>query len=454
MTFESHNPATGELLETYPEHDEVETNIRLQRAWDGWRRWARTPLHERTAFLIRLADLLDARAESYGRLITAEMGKPLADAIGEVKKSAWDARHLAESGKGYLEPQPISGLSAQITYESIGPIFSVQPWNLPFWQALRFFNTAALVGNTAIVKHAETVQGCARALEAVVADAGGPDGLYINLAIQVEACAAVIADPRVRAATVTGSVRAGRAVAAEAGAVGKRVVLELGGSDPFIVLEDADLAKAVQMAVVSRYLINNGQGCISAKRFLIAEPLLKAFTKAFVEQSKALSMGDPMEEGVKLGPLARADLRRNVHRQVQEAVKAGARVLTGGEIPAGPGNFYPPTVLIDLPTEAAIAKEEFFGPVAAIYAFKTDEEAVELANGTDFGLGAAIWSRDLERANRLARRIECGMAFINDIVHSDPRAPFGGVKASGIGRELGVPGVLELTNPKLIWQGG
>ncbi|MDB5785905.1 aldehyde dehydrogenase family protein [Caballeronia mineralivorans] len=454
MTFQSHNPATGELVGTYPEHDEAETNVRLQRAWDGWLRWSRTPLHERSAFLIRLADLLDARAESYARLITAEMGKPLADAIAEIKKSARDARHKAEEGKAYLDPQPISGLPAQITYEPIGPIFSVQPWNLPFWQALRFFNTTALVGNTAIVKHAETVQGCARALETLVRDAGGPDGLYVNLAIQVEACAAVIADPRVRAATVTGSVRAGRAVAAQAGAVGKRVVLELGGSDPFIVLEDADLAKAVQMGVVSRYLINNGQGCICAKRFLVAEPLLDAFTKAFVEQSRALPMGDPMQEGVKLGPLARADLRRNVHRQVQDAVKAGARVLTGGEIPAGPGNFYPPTVLIDLPPEAAIAKEEFFGPVAVIYAFKTEEKAVELANDTDFGLGATVWSRDLERANRLASRIEAGMVYINDIVHSDPRAPFGGVKASGIGRELGAPGVLELANPKLIWQGG
>ncbi|SAL61313.1 aldehyde dehydrogenase (NAD) family protein [Caballeronia udeis] len=454
MTFQSHNPATGELVGTYPEHDEAETNVRLQRAWDGWLRWSRTPLHERSAFLIRLADLLDARAEPYARLITAEMGKPLADAIAEIKKSARDARHKAEEGKAYLDPQPISGLPAQITYEPIGPIFSVQPWNLPFWQALRFFNTTALVGNTAIVKHAEAVQGCARALETLVRDAGGPDGLYVNLAIQVEACAAVIADPRVRAATVTGSVRAGRAVAAQAGAVGKRVVLELGGSDPFIVLEDADLAKAVQMGVVSRYLINNGQGCICAKRFLVAEPLLDAFTKAFVEQSRALPMGDPMQEGVKLGPLARADLRRNVHRQVQDAVKAGARVLTGGEIPAGSGNFYPPTVLIDLPPEAAIAKEEFFGPVAVIYAFKTEEKAVELANDTDFGLGATVWSRDLERANRLASRIEAGMVYINDIVHSDPRAPFGGVKASGIGRELGAPGVLELVNPKLIWQGG
>jgi acyl-CoA reductase-like NAD-dependent aldehyde dehydrogenase len=454
MSFQSHNPATDELIGTYPEHDEAETEVRLQRAWEGWRRWSRTPLSERRAFLVRLAELLEERAETYGRLITAEMGKPIPDAIAEIRKSALDARHLAEMAEVYLKPQQIPGLSAQITYESIGPIFSVQPWNLPFWQALRFFNTTALVGNTAIVKHAETVQGCAVALEEVVRDAGGPDGLYVNLAIPVEACAAVIADPRVRAATVTGSVRAGRAVAAEAGAVGKRAVLELGGSDPFIVLEDADLAKAVQMGVTSRYLINNGQGCICAKRFLVAAPLLDAFTKAFVEQSRALPMGDPMQEGVKLGPLARADLRRNVHRQVQDAVKAGARVLTGGEIPAGPGNFYPPTVLVDLPPDAPIAREEFFGPVAVIYPFRTEAEAVALANDSDFGLGASVWSRDSERANRLASGIEAGMVFINDIVHSDPRAPFGGVKASGLGRELGAPGVFELANPKLVWQGG
>jgi acyl-CoA reductase-like NAD-dependent aldehyde dehydrogenase len=452
MNFESRNPVTGELLAVYSEHDQDEINTRLQRAWDGWRDWSRTPLKARIAFLNRLAILLEKRAETYGRLITSEMGKPLHEAINEIRKSALDARHLAQSGDSYLKPQIVDGLHAQIIYESLGPILSIQPWNLPFWQALRFFNTAALVGNTAIVKHAETVQGSAEALEALVRDAGGPEGLYVNLAIKVEKIAAVIADPRVRAATVTGSVRAGRAVAEEAARVGKKVVLELGGSDPFIVLEDADLAKAVQLGVTSRFL-NNGEGCICAKRFLVAEPLLDAFVREFVDHSKALSMGDPMKEGVKLGPLARSDVRDNLHRQVNDAVKAGARVLTGGQVPNGPGNFYPPTVLVGLPPEASIAKEEFFGPVAIIYSFKTEDQAISLANSTDFGLGSVICSRDLERAHRLARRIEAGMVYINDIVHSDPRAPFGGFKASGYGRELGVLGALELTNPKLIWQG-
>src|ERR1700694_2765202 len=379
MNFESRNPATGELLGTYAEHNKAEIEVRLQRAWHGGRHWPPPPLHERMAFLTRLAELLEERAETYGRLITAEMGKPLADSIFEIKKSAWAARHLAEAGEAYLKPQPVAGVPAQIVYESVGPIFSVQPWNVPFWQVLRFFNTTALVGNTALIKHAQSVQGCAEALETLVRDAGGPEGLYVNLAIPVETCAAVIADPRVRAVTVTGSVRAGRAVAAGAGQGGKRAVLELGGSDPFIVLEDADLAKAVQLGVTSRYF-NNSEGCICAKRFLVAESLFDDFTKAFVEQSKGLPMGDPMKDGVKLGPLARSDLRTNLHRQVLDAVKAGARILTGGEIPAGPGNFYPPTVLVGLPPEAAIAKEEFFGPVAMIFPFQTDDEAIHLAN--------------------------------------------------------------------------
>src|ERR1700731_581988 len=314
MNFESHNPATGELIGTHPEHNKAEIEVRLQRAWDGWQHWSRTPLQERSAFLTRLAKLLEERAETYGRLITAEMGKPRADSIFEIKKSAWDPRRLAETGESYLKPQPIPGIPAQIIYESVGPIFSVQPWNVPFWQVLRFFNTTALVGNTAIVKHAESVQGCAEALETLVRDAGGPEGLYVNLAIHVPAVAAVIADPRVRAATVTGSVRAGRAVAEAAARVGKRVVLELGGSDPFIVLEDADLAKAVQNGMASRYF-NNSEGCICAKRFLVAEPLFDDFTKAFVDQSKALPMGDPMKEGIKLGPLATSGARKNFYRQ-------------------------------------------------------------------------------------------------------------------------------------------
>ncbi|MCB8881371.1 NAD-dependent succinate-semialdehyde dehydrogenase [Acidisoma cellulosilytica] len=452
MSFQSHNPANGELLGNYPEHDKAETERRLQSVWEGWQTWSRKPVADRCAFLLRLADLLEERAVDYGRLITLEMGKPLPEAIGEVKKAASGARHFAAAADDYLKPEAIAGTPAQIHYQSIGPIFGIMPWNLPFWQVLRFFIPAALIGNTVLVKHAETVQGSAEALEQLIRDAGGPEGLYVNLAIQRDAAAAVIADPRIRAVTVTGSVAAGRAVAAEAGRHGKKVVLELGGSDPFVVLEDADLAKAVQLGVVSRFS-NNAQSCIAAKRFLVAEPLMEAFTKAFVEQAAALPMGDPMVEGIKLGPLARADLRDNVHRQVQAAVEAGARVLTGGEPTAGAGNFYPPTVLVDLPFTAPIAAEEFFGPVAMIFSFKTEDDAIRLANASEFGLGAAVWSRDLDRARNVAAQLEAGAVFINDFVRSDPRAPFGGVKASGFGRELGELGARELSNAKLVWGG-
>jgi acyl-CoA reductase-like NAD-dependent aldehyde dehydrogenase len=451
MAFESKNPTNGELLGAYPEHDAKETDRRLQLAWDQWGSWSRTPLSERSAFLVRLADLLEERVEEYARLITLEMGKPVGEARGEVKKSAFGARHFAEEGAAYIKTEPIPGTPSRIVYQSLGPILAIMPWNLPFWQVPRFFIPTALVGNTVVVKHAETVQGCALALETLVRDAGGPEGLYVNLSVERDKVPAIIADPRIRAVTLTGSVPAGRAVAQQASLHGKKAVLELGGSDPFVVLEDADLTKAVQLGVTSRYS-NNAQSCIAAKRFLLAEPIADAFIQAFVEQSKALKVGDPLAPETKLGPLARADLRDTVARQVRDAVAAGARVLTGGEALPGMGYFYPPTVIVNLPHDAPVAREEFFGPVALIYTFKTDEEAIQLANDTEFGLGASVWSQNPERANAVASRIEAGAVFINDFVRSDPRAPFGGVKASGFGRELGALGARELTNAKLVWE--
>ena len=451
MSFESRNPTTGALLGTYPEHSAHEVERRLQNAWDGWKKWSRTPLSERTAFLVRLADLLEKRAEEYARLITLEMGKPVGEALGEVKKAAFGARHFAGEGAAYIQPESIPGTPGRVVYESLGPILAIMPWNLPFWQVLRFFIPAALVGNTVVVKHAETVQGCAQALETLVRDAGGPEGLYVNLSVQTSAVPAMIADSRIRAVTVTGSVRAGRAVAQQAGLHGKKVVLELGGSDPFVVLEDADIAKAVQLGVTSRYS-NNAQSCIAAKRFLVAEPVADTFIKTFVEQASALKVGDPLLPDTKLGPQAREDLRATTERQVSQAVAAGGRVLTGGKSLPGPGYFYPPTVLIDVPHDAPVAREEFFGPVALVFTFKTEEEAIRLANDTEFGLGAAVWSKDPARANAVASQIEAGAVFINDFVRSDPRAPFGGVKGSGVGRELGELGARELTNAKLVWE--
>jgi len=452
MAFESINPTTGELIGKYPEHDAQAVEHRLQSSWDCWTKWSREPMSKRAAFLLRLAELLDERVEEYARLITLEMGKPISEARGEVKKAAFGAHHFAEQGAAYLQPETIAGTPGRVVYESLGPILAIMPWNLPFWQVLRFFIPSALVGNTVVVKHAETVQGCALAIESLVRDAGGPNGLYVNLAVQRSAVASVIADSRIRAITVTGSVQAGRAVAQQAGHYGKKVVLELGGSDPFVVFEDADISKAVQLGVTSRYS-NNAQSCIAAKRFLIAEPIFDAYLQAFVEQASGLKVGDPLLPETKLGPQARADLRQATERQVKDAVSAGARVLTGGKTPDGPGYFYPPTVLIDLPHEAAVAREEFFGPVALFYTFNTEEEAIQLANDTEFGLGATVWSRDIARANAVAARIEAGAVFVNDFVRSDPRAPFGGVKGSGVGRELGALGARELTNAKLIWEG-
>ena len=452
MAFESINPTTGELIGKYPEHDAQAVEHRLQSSWDCWTKWSREPMSKRAAFLLRLAELLDERVEEYARLITLEMGKPISEARGEVKKAAFGAHHFAEQGAAYLQPETIAGTPGRVVYESLGPILAIMPWNLPFWQVLRFFIPSALVGNTVVVKHAETVQGCALAIESLVRDAGGPNGLYVNLAVQRSAVASVIADSRIRAITVTGRVQAGRAVAQQAGHYGKKVVLELGGSDPFVVFEDADISKAVELGVTSRYS-NNAQSCIAAKRFLIAEPIFDAYLQAFVEQASGLKVGDPLLPETKLGPQARADLRQATERQVKDAVSAGARVLTGGKTPDGPGYFYPPTVLIDLPHEAAVAREEFFGPVALFYTFNTEEEAIQLANDTEFGLGATVWSRDIARANAVAARIEAGAVFVNDFVRSDPRAPFGGVKGSGVGRELGALGARELTNAKLIWEG-
>jgi acyl-CoA reductase-like NAD-dependent aldehyde dehydrogenase len=451
MKLQSINPTTGEEIATYAPHDKAEVERRIQLAYDGWKTWSATSIAERSAFLVRMAELLEQRADEYGALIVSEMGKPIGEAVGEVKKCALGARHFATEGPGYIADEIIPGTPARVTYQSIGPVFAIMPWNLPFWQVLRLFSPTALVGNTLLVKHAESVQGCAEALEQLVRDAGGPEGLYVNLAIEREHSSEVIADPRIAAITLTGSVGAGRAVAEQAGNLGKKVVLELGGSDPFLVFDDADLDKAVQLGIQSRFS-NNAQSCIAAKRFLVARPIAEKFTAAYLDAIRTkLPVGDPMDPATKLGPLARSDLRDNVHRQVEDAIAAGATVLTGGHPMQRPGNFYEPTVLTNLPHDAPIAREEFFGPVATIYTFDSEDEAIALANDTEFGLGATVISGNPERAQRVAGKIQSGVVFINDFLRSDPRVPFGGTKASGFGRELGGLGARELANAKVIW---
>ncbi|MBV8474828.1 MAG: NAD-dependent succinate-semialdehyde dehydrogenase [Hyphomicrobiales bacterium] len=450
MEFESRNPADGTLIQTYAGHDAQAVDERIALSEKTWRSWSKAPIAERTAVLVRLAELLEQRAEDYGRLITREMGKPIGEAIAEVKKSAFGARHFAEKGPDYLADTPIEGLNAYVSYQPLGPIFAVMPWNLPFWQVLRFFIPTALAGNTVLVKHADSVQGCAAALEQLVRDAGAPEGLYLNLAVRRDAVAAIVADPRIKAATVTGSTQAGAAVAEVAGRHSKKVVLELGGSDPFIVFDDADFDRAVSMAVLSRFS-NNAQSCIAAKRILVAAPIYDRFEKAFVEAAKALRIGDPLEPETKLGPLARASVVSGVQQQVEAAVAQGGRVLCGGAPLQRSGHFYPPTVIAGVPHDAPIVAEEIFGPVALLFPFETEEEAIAMANASEYGLGATVWSGDLARARQVANALEAGAVFINSFVRSDPRAPFGGVKGSGFGRELGALGARELTNAKLIF---
>jgi len=454
MPLKSINPATGQLIADHPADSAADIELKLASAWETWQSWSATSLAERSGLMARIGDLLEQRADQYAALITQEMGKPIGEAKAEVLKAATGARHFAAEGPAYLADQEIPGTPSRVCYQSLGPIFGIMPWNLPFWQVLRFFIPTALAGNVVLVKHGETVQGAARAIEQLVRDAGGPAGLYANLAIPNEAIAEtarrIVLDERIRAVTLTGSTAAGRAVAAAAGSVGKKVVLELGGSDPFIVFADAEMEKAIKLGVVSRYS-NNAQSCIAAKRFLVERSVFDAYVEGFAAAAGALPIGDPADPATRLGPMARADLVETTERQVRDAVAAGGRVVLGGKRLDGPGNYYEPTVIVGVDPKAPIVAEEFFGPVALLFPFDGEDEAVRLANATEYGLGGAVWSSNAERAQRVADRLEAGAVFINDFVRSDPRAPFGGVKGSGFGRELGALGARELTNAKLVW---
>ena len=450
MKFISTNPATGAQIAEYPEHSAAEVEAIVATAHAAHRSWSALPVSKRAEMLARLAQLLEERADDYAALIVSEMGKPFAEARGEVVKAAGGARHFAENAETYLGDEPIPGTPGVIHYESLGVILGIMPWNLPFWQVLRFFIPTALAGNVVIVKHAETVQGSARAIEQVIRDAGAPAGVYTNLAIDRDKVAALIADRRIAAVTATGSERAGRSIAEAAGRSGKKVVLELGGSDPFVVFEDADFDKAVALGITSRFS-NNAQSCIAAKRFIVERSIYDRYVTAYAKAADAIAIGNPMEASTRLGPLAKLDILDNTKRQVADAVKAGGKVVTGGAAVEGQGYFYRPTVITGLDPKAPIAFEEFFGPVALMFPFDTEEEAIALANVTNYGLGGVVWSQDKAKAARVAGRLEAGAVFVNDFVRSDARAPFGGTKGSGFGRELGGLGARELTNAKVIW---
>jgi len=450
--LESIDPTSGERRALFAELSAAELEARLARAVLAQAAWARLEPAARAPRLVALAAALRARAEPLAGWMAAEMGKPLAQGRAEVEKCAATCEHYATRGPAGLADEPAEprpGAREWVAYRPLGLVLAIMPWNFPLWQVVRCAAPILLAGNGFLLKHAENVQGCAAALEQVFGAAGFAPGLFTNLPLTLAPLPALIRDERVAALTLTGSTRAGRAVAALAGEALKKCVLELGGSDPYLVLEDADLALAARTCVASR-LINAGQSCIAAKRFLVVRAVAREFTALVVAEMRARTMGDP-RTAVDLGPQARADLRAELHAQVTASVARGARLLCGGELPGGPGCFYPPSVLAGVVPGMPAFDDELFGPVAAIVEAADERELVRLANATPYGLGAAVFSRDTERATRLAvEELAAGSVFVNDFVRSDPRLPFGGIRASGFGRELGLPGLREFTNAKTI----
>jgi succinate-semialdehyde dehydrogenase/glutarate-semialdehyde dehydrogenase len=446
------NPATGETVGTYPQHTPAEVAARIGAAAEAFRGWSGTPLEQRAGLLERLAAVLERNREDYARLMTAEMGKPIREARAEIDKCAWACRFYAEHGPGFLADEAVrtEARKSYVAFRPLGVVLAVMPWNFPFWQVLRFAIPGLLAGNAALLKHASNVPGSALAVERALREAGLPDGVFQTLLIPGAMVGDVIGHPAVRAVTLTGSNAAGRAIAARAGECLKKSVLELGGSDPFVVLEDADLDKAAEAGAASR-LFNTGQACIAAKRFIVVDAVADAFQEKLAERMLARRLGDPADEATQIGALARADLRDELHEQVERSVQRGGRVAMGGAIPNSEGAFYPPTILTRVEKGMPAFDEELFGPVAAIVAARDEAHALDLANDSPFGLGANVFTEDLAKGERIARdRFEAGVCFVNDFVKSDPRLPFGGAKESGYGRELGIFGIREFTNVKTV----
>jgi len=452
MSLQSVNPATGEALETFAETAPGDVERALAGAERAFADWRGRDFADRARLMHAAARLLRERKTTYARTMALEMGKPLAQGEAEAEKCAWACDYYADRAADFLAPQPHDSDARRslVRFDPLGPVLAVMPWNFPFWQVFRFAAPTLMAGNTGLLKHASNVPRCALQIEEVFRDAGFPDGVFRTLLIGADAVASVIADRRVRAVTLTGSERAGSVVAATAGQHLKKSVLELGGSDPFIVLEDADVDQAARTAADAR-LINSGQSCIAAKRFIVTEPVADRFLERFVSEMGARRVGDPLAPGTQVGPQARADLRDALHRQVEESRRRGAAVLLGGQVPAGPGAFYPPTVLTAVEAGMPAFDEEVFGPAAAVIRAPGEREAIRLANASTFGLGASLWTQDPARAERLVGEIEAGSVFVNGVVKSDPRLPFGGVKRSGYGRELSEYGIREFVNVKSVW---
>lgn len=452
MPIATINPATGETLKTFEPLTHQEIEKKLARAAETFGAFRRTSFEDRAKIMLRAAELLESEKAKFARLMTTEMGKPIRAAVQEVEKCAWVCRYYAETAAQHLADEVVETDAAKsyAHFQPLGPVLAIMPWNFPFWQVFRFAAPALMAGNVGLLKHASNVPQCALAIEEIFHRAGFPDGAFQTLLIGSDAVQSILEDPRVAAATLTGSEPAGRSVASIAGKQIKKTVLELGGSDPFIVMPSANMDEAVTTAVKAR-TINNGQSCIAAKRFIIAREVYEEFEKRFVEGMKALKIGDPMNESTEIGPLATPQILRDVEAQVQTSVAAGAMVLAGGKRVNRAGNFYEPTVLTNVPVDAPASCEEVFGPVAALFRVKDLGEAIELANSTTFGLGAAAWTNDAREQARFVEELEAGCVFVNGMVASDPRLPFGGIKHSGYGRELGKFGIREFVNIKMVW---
>ena len=451
MTIATINPATGERVREFPSLTAAQIEAKLACAATARREWARVPVNERAAIVRRAGDILDQRKDEYGRLMTLEMGKTVKSAIEEAAKCATGCRYYAEHASAFLTDELIDTEreTGYVAFQPLGVVLAIMPWNFPFWQVIRFAAPALCAGNVGLLKHASNVPQCALALEELFRAAGAPDGVFQTLLVGSDAVPGILGDDRVAAATLTGSEHAGSQVAARAGEKLKKTVLELGGSDPFVVMPSADVERAATIGVKAR-TINNGQSCIAAKRFIVHERIFEEFTELFVEHTRNLVVGDPMEEKTDVGPLATAQIRDDLEKQVAATVERGGRVLTGGKSRPGKGYYYEPTVLTDIPSGTPADRDEIFGPVASIFRARDIDDAIRIANATRFGLGASAWTTEGAEARRFVAELEAGSVFVNGMVASDPRFPFGGVKASGYGRELSDFGLREFVNIKTV----
>ncbi len=450
--IQSINPATGQTITSYQSHSADEVEQIIQSVDKRWHQWEPTSFEERAELMQKLAGLLRQKKEELARLMATEMGKVLHEGISEIEKCAWVCEYYAENAAEFLKNEPINSDFSQsyVSYRPLGVILAVMPWNFPFWQLFRFAAPTLMAGNAAVLKHASNVPGCALAIEGLFRDAGFPDNVFRTLLIGSKQVEAVIRHPAVKAVSLTGSTPAGKSVASIAGSELKKCVLELGGSDPYLILEDAELETAAKTCAAGR-LLNAGQSCIGAKRFVVVEKVYDGFMKRFTREMNNARYGDPLNPESTMGPLARTDLRDDLHRQVTDSVKKGAKIILGGEIPKGEGSFYPPTILENVKSGMPAYDEELFGPVASIIRVKDEAEAVRVANDTVFGLGSAVFTSDVKRGRHIAEtQLQAGCCFVNDFVKSDPRLPFGGIKESGFGRELSRHGIREFVNVKTV----